>query len=449
MSLTFQHAIHVAILLNHSYTWIDSMCIMQDSHEDWKAEASTMKDVYTNSSLNISATSPRSVDKGLFLRPSIDARPLCIEVLPAGAHTRRIEVRSWDYWDHIVGEAPVNRRAWVLQERLLSRRILHFTSNGLAWECCQLTAHEASPSGLSKREPSSSRFKQQAALMQHANDEYAQQVFLEAWLETVHVYSSCHLTEESDKLVALSGVATYFQPFVGGEYLAGLWRNSLLRELLWCTEDDEGRSLGRRPAAYRAPSWSWASVEGPVKYPFSNVLSPQDSPDAELPNTAVGQRAKSLRRDFLSAELVDAAVELEHPAHTTGAVRGGWLRVRARLARPAQWKYFDSSSNFPGPAFRALAPVEDPGGSVKTFGYLQLDAADDELWCEADLYILLVLQEEDWFRGLLLCSLHAELAVSSPQQQFRRIGFFFLRESGESGVRDIFARAREWEITIV
>jgi hypothetical protein len=78
-------------------------------------------------------------------------------------------------------------------------------------------------------------------------------------------YSSRNLTVSADKLVAFAGVAECFQKFFGGSYFAGLWENSLLLDLLWYKVSDE--PLPRtRPTEYRAPSWSWASIDGRVQF---------------------------------------------------------------------------------------------------------------------------------------------------------------------------------------
>ncbi|KAL1874521.1 hypothetical protein Daus18300_003540 [Diaporthe australafricana] len=74
--------------------------------------------------------------------------------------------------------------------------------------------------------------------------------------EVLRPYSSRRLTKPTDKLVALSALASLFQARFKGNYLAGLWREDLLRELLWVTRaSDKGRS-----ESSDAPSWSWASA---------------------------------------------------------------------------------------------------------------------------------------------------------------------------------------------
>jgi hypothetical protein len=68
------------------------------------------------------------------------------------------------------------------------------------------------------------------------------------------------LTVETDKLVAIGGIAAKMQSFLDDTYLAGLWRRHLANHLLWRCYD-EGCS---KPEQYVAPSWSWASVNGAI-----------------------------------------------------------------------------------------------------------------------------------------------------------------------------------------
>ncbi|KAJ9666654.1 hypothetical protein H2201_003313 [Coniosporium apollinis] len=67
------------------------------------------------------------------------------------------------------------------------------------------------------------------------------------------------LTKPEDKLIALAGIVAVFQRFLG-EYLAGIWRNWLPMDLLWCTR----WKAWSRAEKFRAPSWSWASIDGPI-----------------------------------------------------------------------------------------------------------------------------------------------------------------------------------------
>ncbi|RSL52157.1 hypothetical protein CEP54_011072 [Fusarium duplospermum] len=141
--------------------------------------------------------------------------------------------------------APLTRRGWVFQERLLAPRILQFGSDNSAM----------------------------------INQSYQTR----KWELLVTRYSACDLTKPQDKLIALSGVANLFRSVTGDQYIAGLWRSALPRLLCWerhtSISDETLEARRARPAGYRAPSWSWASIDEPVSYhswEFDDVLLLED-----------------------------------------------------------------------------------------------------------------------------------------------------------------------------
>jgi hypothetical protein len=81
------------------------------------------------------------------------------------------------------------------------------------------------------------------------------------WSQLVRTYSETALTKPSDRLPALSGMAKVFPMRLKDEYLAGLWKRDLGHGLIWTAQTLDSY---RRTETYRAPSWSWASVEGGV-----------------------------------------------------------------------------------------------------------------------------------------------------------------------------------------
>lgn len=91
-----------------------------------------------------------------------------------------------------------------------------------------------------------------------------------SWDDVVHEYTTRAVTLASDKLRALSAIARVYQLETGKEYLAGLWKEDIPIALCWGNgpwrgSGRYGRFLtSQRPREYRAPSWSWASIDTPV-----------------------------------------------------------------------------------------------------------------------------------------------------------------------------------------
>ena len=107
-------------------------------------------------------------------------------------------------------------------------------------------------------------------------------------------YSRRELTVTSDKLLAVAGVARVIAGETGNRYLAGLWAEHLEGDMFWRIQTHEekvildendgitprarlGSLIGHssRPAQIRAPSWSWAAIDGPIKFlplNYSNLL---------------------------------------------------------------------------------------------------------------------------------------------------------------------------------
>lgn len=94
------------------------------------------------------------------------------------------------------------------------------------------------------------------------------------WQQTVERYSRRHLSFEADKLVALAGAAHQVSQVLDDTFLAGLWVNSLWRDLLWWSEAHSASLIpSTRYSRFRASSWSWASIHGPISYKFPSGTS--------------------------------------------------------------------------------------------------------------------------------------------------------------------------------
>jgi hypothetical protein len=140
---TFRDAILVARALKIRYLWTDSLCILQDSFQDWSRESSMMGLVYANSCCNIAATWGSNSNDGLF----VERDPHIVEhcVIPNLLDKYSVPHVLFDplIVTRQIEDAPLNSQGWVLQERLISPRVLHFGAEQVFWDCQSCVASEA------------------------------------------------------------------------------------------------------------------------------------------------------------------------------------------------------------------------------------------------------------------------------------------------------------------
>ena len=311
---TFQEAIQVSRQLGILYLWIDSLCIIQsgDDRQDWYREASSMNMVYTNSCCNISATDAEDSTNGLFRHrdPLYIGRPrVKVNLDDFQPDTELVECLMTDLllWPHILMHSPLDKRGWVFQERYLAPRVLHFCRDQLFWECREHTVCETYPQEL----PLVSLYYTAAFLksLEKNRQRIAQRLggnkigetdWEDLWTTLVFLYSPKNLSVPGDKLVALSGVAKNVIPHMKDAYIAGMYRKNLERLLIWQVSISTSR-----PPGYRAPSWSWASVDGRISW------------DSEINQQSL-IHVEDVVLDYATEDI-------------TGAVTGGWLDLRGYL----------------------------------------------------------------------------------------------------------------------
>jgi hypothetical protein len=64
MPPTFQDAVYTTRQLGYRYLWIDSLCIIQDDHQDWVAESTRMREYYKHAAITINCDSASGDDVG-------------------------------------------------------------------------------------------------------------------------------------------------------------------------------------------------------------------------------------------------------------------------------------------------------------------------------------------------------------------------------------------------
>ncbi|KAI1075532.1 heterokaryon incompatibility protein-domain-containing protein [Whalleya microplaca] len=281
LCVLFRDVFDLVKKMGYQYVWIDSLCIVQDDESDWQDQSTKMADIYAGAFFHIAGTYAHDSSYSLYIDRRMIASsgfgyPIETFDLAITGEDNLVKMRLSHERDHrfinippsepkgkgCEQQAPLLARAWVLQERLLARRTLHFCGSELIWECnssyaCECTIEpDTFESGFSGSSKQTSRFLTQewAALVNQKCDKPRPPLrdLYHLWHELINNYSKLVVTKLEDRCYALTGLASRFQRVAGDEYLAGLWTQDLPRNLLWSVFQPGLRSN-------IAPTWSWIS----------------------------------------------------------------------------------------------------------------------------------------------------------------------------------------------
>ncbi|KAF8857818.1 HET-domain-containing protein, partial [Acephala macrosclerotiorum] len=221
----FKDAIDICRRLGIYLLWIDALCIIQDSTEDWNREAPCMGVYYRDAVFTIAATSAKDSSGGCY------------------THAEPLEGPDW----------PLLQRGWVYQEMQLSTRKLHFAANEVIWDCSRGIRSESGTYDRNHSEKNSVLFPENPEI---------------DWHRKVVSYSSLSLTFEDDRIPALSSITQWMEQLrPSDQFLLGLWERTLLLDLCWRTDSwASKRSKPRSVATKALPTWTWASMPAPVRY---------------------------------------------------------------------------------------------------------------------------------------------------------------------------------------
>jgi hypothetical protein len=251
---TFQDAVKVTRSMGYQYLWIDCLCIIQDSEEDWLRECALMGDVYAGAALTVAAEGSQSPLHGFFDARGSDTCSIQVQ-WPTSAKPDELVMSSSTTHRpyHILSfwPGPLSRRGWALQERVLSTRVLYMCGDATCFtcSCSESNDHVPWPMPLSN-----GHFRLAPPHMLDAAQS------LKDWHMLVLDYTARQFTNARDRLPAISGVARIIAERFGWKYVAGLWSHDLEGALLWWVLEPR-IPLSINPGHYSGPSWSWASVD--------------------------------------------------------------------------------------------------------------------------------------------------------------------------------------------
>ncbi|KAN0090058.1 Heterokaryon incompatibility protein (HET) domain containing protein [Hyaloscypha variabilis] len=251
----FQDAIIIARKLGYKYLWVDSLCIIQDSTDDWNTEASKMQQYYKGSSANIVAAAAKNPAYGIFDSADRLREKILYSHMGCGL-SQEFEYRR----------IFVEERAWTLQEELISPCSVIYTDTNIRWLCSEGLLSEACfPDGCCGAGYHDEAKKQLFAFPKYTRsegdgDEVHDMYF--AWWE---------LSKQTDRLPAIAGLAKEFGDRIKTptdlsnevQYYCGLWKKDFVRGLCW--NGGHGARIQQDKSEYvegiPVPSWSWAALD--------------------------------------------------------------------------------------------------------------------------------------------------------------------------------------------
>ncbi|EPE33609.1 hypothetical protein GLAREA_06622 [Glarea lozoyensis ATCC 20868] len=244
----FQDAIVLTRKLGIRYLWIDALCILQDCIADWQKECADMTNIYRNAEVTISVQDNPSSSNTGFLKTHATSAYKSFDW-----HGLRVSQQASASRDPFgsLRRTVIDSRGWILQERLLSRRILHFSKKMMSWECSQAVYKDDFhyPMSVHPRLPKHQLFEL---------DTLSKFSLCEYWHSVVEDYSTRSPTISGDKFPAISGLAALFAQAFRAQYIAGLWCRRFVLGLCWRVIEPTASDGDASAEAWVAPSWSWA-----------------------------------------------------------------------------------------------------------------------------------------------------------------------------------------------
>lgn len=296
----FVDAVLITRSLGLEYLWIDCLCIMQDSPEDWDVESKHMGDIYRDAMVTLAAAAASKATDGMlhtFSTYDLNGGPPIKLKLAQDSPSDDIHIvrrdKTREDLGHLLYHGPLANRGWTLQEEILSPRTLYYGSQQIHWQCLH---HYSSGDGIHDYDVHWKRafryewikeriFKQTHSPDQDPHDpKNINQILLEYHNEMVVDYCKRRLTFASDKFPAFSGIASLMHGelrhggYLNVVYLAGIWSSHFREGLIWYYGKKATSSSPTHPnpkdPILSFPTWSWANVNGRIKSLYTKILPP-------------------------------------------------------------------------------------------------------------------------------------------------------------------------------
>jgi hypothetical protein len=447
---TYKDAIKITRHLGIRFLWIDSLCICQDDLDDWARESAAMQQVYAGAHLSIAADNAAGSEQGFLNRPgrkyvpvtvntpshtgeaATDGSPEETELVAYAFQVPPVKAshaRAWMTFDN----EPLTLRGWAMQERLLPTRALHFGNDQMFFEC---NCHLLSEDGVEVK----GRWNSLYPLKEKGFKDIARKSRVstthQLWYLILEAFFHRKVTMDSDRLPAISGLATMFQSRLKNEtvseagpgsvqYLAGLWSNALVEGLEWSalsprTEDtifpDKKPLPGQE--GYIAPTWSPASFDG------------------------VSGHGMTMPGWVDVANITDFSVTPKNMQNPFGELIDGWIRIRGPMVKLSLSELPDEDQEKLGTwrrNMRLCTPCGDAYGSFSLFDGIYGQTDETRAWFNNNAISALIMSENKDggdgteaggdYHALLVMLVSQDRRVVPGRNEFRRVGTIFLDDN--------------------
>ncbi|KAL5313500.1 hypothetical protein ACEPPN_019233 [Leptodophora sp. 'Broadleaf-Isolate-01'] len=338
--------------IGERYLWVDALCIQQDSPAKHR-DLARMDVIYSHSLfalIAVDGTNANAPLPGLQPRSRLPLKPVI--------HIRgRVLISEPPSLDEVLESSKYETRGWTLQERLLSRRCLYMSEQGMYFQCnTSIWSETGGVKGRRRKRDQLNKFntiRLDGRVPSHTQGvgsstrptsrNWSQA--LPIYCELVELYSARSLSYPDDVVNAFSGFSSVFAESCGGSFVAGLPTAALASSLLWISKTPLSRRRSCRGTVF--PSWSWIGWEGPVTYIYG------------LPSIHAERSTAEIRSEMQNLEIFlndpsSASIKLNDLEDKVTQVSAGIVQdysldipesvaIRARSAEPA---------------FRDLSPVD-------------------------------------------------------------------------------------------
>ncbi|RGP59362.1 hypothetical protein FLONG3_11216 [Fusarium longipes] len=458
---TIRDAIRITRLMKVQYLWVDAVCIIQSSQDanaqqedeaamvDWERESMRMASYYSKSFCCIAASGAKDSSEGILLERQAVKYGYKKWLSPSGVYCPS----PYSIRDNC--KSLLLGRGWCLQEWILSPRMLHWTANGLIWECQQgffwegqkgyqgeapevFCEDDYDAEQVSEAE-SWSISQYSGGISRHTHDyllefgeENGQQFYNilhmeeekalgKCWFVLIKQYYLMGLSVHSDRLAAVQGIASHLSKRHNVPYFAGIFRSRCAEHLMWeaCNPTS---TLGRNE---NFPTWSWASSRDTIIFTFDNGYDDDEGevcsclmedlepfpPQTEKSVTFIANRQLRFRSPLLRLSLLDP-----------------------EQIPPSKDQYSWESRPYPELCRFMLGSVSpDFEGLICAIRVDDVASSPQLKDCAHLLVLWIVPGEVEEFRGLVVQIVeekHREGNPPAKEEMYRRVGTFRPGEAG-------------------